>query len=690
MSTTALHADRIQYRFQTTQLPQQGNITATIEPLGNITTTRSETRFVARLLPERITIGVHLQDTSADVRSTIRLAQALRVNGSFMARGPVRNLGDYDPRTRDLHLGIMGIIRGTTIQVVIQDPVMHTLESRIDQFERTQTRALARALILADRSDIPRSIQDAFSRTGLMHLMAISGLHVGIIGMFIYQILGPILSRLGLKWSARKRLRSLLTLLLLLAYGSLTGWGSSVMRAIGMGAFLLAQPIVARKSISLYSFFWVVALLITIRPTLITDVGMQLSATAVGTILLWSPWLQRIQSAGPIQASIALTLIATWGTAAISIAVFGGLPLSGLLLNVPAIPLAMLALGSMLIALIIPWAAVIADVAVHALVHIAVWGATHLSAGYINISPISPTGNVILSASPYLVACCWHPSSRKRAFFLALLIALIGIPLGPGKTKDLQWIAVDVGQGDASLLITPEHEVLLIDTGPPTYNRPSNVLETLKQLGINRVHTLLITHPHADHDGQLQAILEAIPVGRVAHNGSETLMLPVPTHVVGRNDTLQIGSLVIDILHPSLPALPDNNHSIVTHIGWGNCDLLFTGDAEMEAEYVIANTYGNDLHTLDAIKVGHHGSRTSTSEVLLSKIAPDTTTARWALISAGRFNRFGHPNDEVVRRLKHAGIASWITAREGYFHLHISGYRMTNMRTGSSIPCAYN
>ena len=567
---------------------------------------------------------------------------------------------------------------------------MHTLGSRIDQFERPQTRALARALILADRSDIPRSIQEAFSLTGLMHLMAISGLHVGIIGMFIYHLLGPILSRLGLGWAARKRLRSLLTLLLLLAYGGLTGWGSSVMRAIGMGAFLLAQPIVARKSVGLYSFFWVVALLITIRPTLITDVGMQLSATAVGTILLWSPWLQRPKPFGPLGASIALTLIATWGTAAISIAVFGGLPLSGLLLNVPAIPLAMLALGSMLMALISPWAETMANVAVHTLVHVAAWGATHLAASYIHISQLSPTGSVILSVSPYLVACCWHPSSRKRAFFLALLIALISTLMGSDHTKNLQWIAVDVGQGDASLLITPKQEVLLIDTGPPVFNRPSNVLETLNQLGINRIHTLLITHPHADHDGQLQTILDALPVGRVAHNGSEALVLPTPTKIVGRHDTLHVGDLVVDILHPSLPALPDNNHSIVAHISWGNCDLLFTGDAEMEAEHALANIYGHALHTLDAIKVGHHGSKTSTSPLLLSKIAPDTTTARWALISAGRFNRFGHPSKEVVRRLNDAGIKPWITANEGYLHVHVSEYRMVNMRTGSSLPCAYN
>ena len=642
------------------------------------------------LLPERFPIAVHLQDTSANARTIIRQAQVLRIDGSFMARGPVRNLGDYDARTRDLHLGIRGIVRANAIHMVTRDPIMHTLGSRIDQFERPQTRALARALILADRSDIPRSIQEAFSLTGLMHLMAISGLHVGIIGMFIYHLLGPILSRLGLGWAARKRLRSLLTLLLLLAYGGLTGWGSSVMRAIGMGAFLLAQPIVARKSVGLYSFFWVVALLITIRPTLITDVGMQLSATAVGTILLWSPWLQRPKPLGSLGSSIALTLIATWGTAAISIAVFGGLPLSGLLLNVPAIPLAMLALGSMLMALIIPWAETMADVAVHTLVHVAAWGATHLAAGYIHISQLSPTGNVILSVSPYLVACCWHPSSRKRALFLVLLIALFSTLMGSDHTKNLQWIAVDVGQGDASLLITPKQEVLLIDTGPPVFNRPSNVLETLNQLGINRIHTLLITHPHADHDGQLQAILEALPVGRVAHNGSEDLVLSSPTQIVGRHDTLHVGDLVVDILHPSLPALPDNNHSIVAHISWGNCDLLFTGDAEMEAEHALANIYGHALHTLDAIKVGHHGSKTSTSPLLLSKIATDTTTARWALISAGRFNRFGHPSKEVVRRLNDAGIQSWITANEGYLHVHVSEYRMVNMRTGSSLTCAYN
>ena len=167
-------------------------------------------------------------------------------------------------------------------------------------------------------------------------------------------------------------------------------------------------------------------------------------------------------------------------------------------------------------------------------------------------------------------------------------------------------------------------------------------------------------------------------------------MLSSPTQIVGRHDTLHVGDLVVDILHPSLPALPDNNHSIVAHISWGNCDLLFTGDAEMEAEHALANIYGHTLHTLDAIKVGHHGSKTSTSPLLLSKIAPDTTTARWALISAGRFNRFGHPSKEVVRRLNDAGIQSWITANEGYLHVHVSEYRMVNMRTGSSLTCAYN
>ena len=269
----------------------------------------------------------------------------------------------------------------------------HVRQSLARWVPTAQAQALLQALLLADRSAIERTTLETFRETGLMHLLAVSGLHVGLVGLALYGLLKPMLGRLGLGRRRVEWTRALVTLTILAVYVLVAGASVSVVRAFVMVTVLIIGRTLERPLDTLSALGLAAILLLVHRPAALFDVGFQLSFGAVAALVTLTPLLNgrvpervRQSTAGYwVVGSVTTSLAATVGTAPALLAHFGRLPLGGLVLNVPAIPLTALTLGGglgcALTAPVPPLAAAfgaMADVSAHALLWITEAGASAL------------------------------------------------------------------------------------------------------------------------------------------------------------------------------------------------------------------------------------------------------------------------------------------------------------------------
>jgi len=219
---------------------------------------------------------------------------------------------------------------------------------------------------------------------------------------------------------------------------------------------------------------------------------------------------------------------------------------------------------------------------------------------------------------------------------------------------------IDVGQGDSIIITTPAGKNILLDGGPTTQGQ--TVVNHLNQLGINHIDAIVISHCHADHIGGLETVLNNFSVGYVFDTGFST-GTQTYNNLYSKIDNLGINvittdrdsgffidpSIKLDFLHPPLPITNDaNNNSLVFLLSHGEIDFLFEGDAELEAEETMLNS--GLLKDVEILKVGHHGSSTSTSAGFLNATQPEE-----AIILVGLNNSYGHPSESTINSLNNAG-----------------------------------
>ncbi|MCL2406015.1 MAG: MBL fold metallo-hydrolase [Defluviitaleaceae bacterium] len=239
---------------------------------------------------------------------------------------------------------------------------------------------------------------------------------------------------------------------------------------------------------------------------------------------------------------------------------------------------------------------------------------------------------------------------------------------------------LDVGQGDSVLIRSRDHAVL-IDGGDISRDAP--VLMYLRRAGVSRLDYVIATHPHRDHIGGLIAVLNRVDVGRVlmpdvVHTTEVFVNFisviennHIPAHAPTPEESFRAGIIEFTVLAPAVGFAGNNvnDASIVLRLDHGETSFLFTGDAEANSEQAMLAS-GQDLRA-DVIKIGHHGSRTSTTDVFLSNVLPTA-----AVISVGGGNRFGHPHYEVLERLANHGIQVFRTDEMGTVIMATDGKRV--------------
>jgi competence protein ComEC len=563
-----------------------------------------------------------------------------------------------------------------------------TLRARVRQhllehLPAGREQALVRAMVLGDRAGLDDELEERFRAAGTYHVLALSGAQVGVLTLALLGLarrlrLGPGVSALGLS-------------LLLGSYALLVGGDVPVVRAVLMAGVVALGRVFDLRADAANLLGGVAAALLVVQPSVLGDVGFQLSFLATWALVTFTapiaarlprlPWRLEWGLAGSLAAQVGLLPLLAWH--------FNRLAPAALVLNLAAVPLssAVLALGACVApaALLAPWLGDrlgdLAWIAAHALVRsadpLAWWPA-------LDVRVPDPA---LWALALHAAALAALARGRRPGRALAMLsLALAGVVAGRAAQADgrLHLTVLDVGQGDALVLRSPSGRALLVDAGPD-WNGPSDagrsiVAAHIWRQGLRGADGLFVSHAHPDHVGGAVSVLRllrvpvlyeawAVPAepgyAALAHGAARARVRRVALRA---GQGFAWDGAWIQARSPRPTGGPRtrvrNDDSLVLEVSFGAVRLLLPGDLEAQGEQAWQGR-------ADVLKVPHHGSRTSSSAAFLARLH-----ARLALVPVGAHNVFGHPHPEVLARYAASGIALYRGDRDGSVTVSTDGRRL--------------
>jgi competence protein ComEC len=535
--------------------------------------------------------------------------------------------------------------------------------------------SLAQGILLGLRGNIPSTLRTSFTRTGTAHLLAISGLHIAIVAALFLTF--------GIWAFGRQRsIYILMPLLALWLYIILSGMRPPAIRAGIMGSIFLAAEYLGRQRSASTALVFAAAVMVGFHPHVLWDVGFQLSFLAMAGLIFLAPFFRNL---GMALAFSLGAVLATWPLIAHNFGIVSSVSFPATLLALPALPgiiltsalVAFLGLASTSIAQVAGWLAwpfltylmgvvkVFASLPGAYLDEVS-FGAPLVWGYYLGLGALV---GIVHQRRRFMAFPSWlraHPPRLPRkGILLVLLLGAIGVwvvALFAPANGRLEVSFLDVGQGDAILIQTPSHRQVLVDGGPS----PQAIALALgRELPFwdRSLDLVVLTHPEADHLAGLVEVLGRYRVGRVLGPGlpSDSALYNEWRKLLKENEIpyararpgqrVELGDgITLEVLGPSEAILSredlgTNDRGVVLRLSRGEVSFLLMGDVGWEAEWELLSRRANLGSTV--LKVGHHGSETSTSPEFLVAVGPLV-----AVISVGKENPFGHPDPEVVGRLE--------------------------------------
>ena len=554
------------------------------------------------------------------------------------------------------------------------------------------------ALAIGDQNSIPPPQWQIFTRTGVNHLMSISGLHITMLASLAFAVaywLWRRSIRLTLRLPARKA-AALAALLAAFGYALLSGFAVPAQRTVYMvGA--VAAALWLNRNFSLGQIVSIALLGVLIPdPWAVMSAGFWLSFGAVALILYVTAY--RIGSNHWLSEYASVQWAMAIGLTPLLLGLFQQASLVSPLANAIAIPLVSL--------VVVPLALLGAALPVEAplwLAHIVMDGVMYFLE-WLNALPQAvwtqhapPAWSIAVAMLGALWILLPRGFPARWLGFLLLLPMFLNTPEPPAQGA-LRLIVFDVGQGLAVAAQTRQH-ALLYDTGPDFSGEADSgnriLIPTLRALGIAELNGLILSHNDTDHTGGTASIMQAMPVGWVSSSLPAThALLRSANHMRRCRDgaSWNWDGVQFEILHPATDSdgtkkAHDNEQSCVLRIGVGEHSVLLAGDIEKNSEARLIKQHADKLFT-SLLVVPHHGSKSSSSLDFIAATLPD-----YAVFTAGYRNRFGHPREEVLQRYADSGAELLRSDEDGAIlvemnaqGLQVERYRKTHRRYWTHSP----
>ncbi|MFT3842581.1 MAG: DNA internalization-related competence protein ComEC/Rec2 [Myxococcaceae bacterium] len=567
--------------------------------------------------------------------------------------------------------------------------------------------ALLLTLSAGMRANLDDRIEDDFARSGLAHVLSVSGLHVAVLALALMVSLRWLLVRLPIRRLRRidaRRIAAPLSMSLLWAYVLFTGWQGPAVRSGLMASVLLVGVMLRRRADGLQAVALAAIAMEMFTPDAVADLSMRLSFVAVLSLMTLAPALRaaipvsrpRVEDEGwrrrlirlreAVLMSLCTSVAVMSATAPMLATAFHRVGWAGLVANVVCMPLcaalSVLAAGGAALFVVAPWLAA-------PVLWAGAWASELLLAAARFFASLpgaawdvpAPPGFL---AAAWLVGLAFFAFARGRVRCAAALapVALTAMVLWPRLDPEAPMTVtfLAVGHGDAVVISSRGEHALVDGGGVPGGSDVGRriVLPYLRQRRIGRLKLAALSHPHPDHALGLTSALRSVPVDRLwlpRGSGTGALITDLLGAAAGadvervtRGSThLRVGDAELKVLAPprDLEGLDDeNDRSIVLRLEHGDVSFLLTGDIEAPAEDRLT-----DIQPVTVMKAPHHGSRTSSTDRFVQQAHP-----RHVVFCVGRHNRFGFPHSEVVETYQSVGARCWRTDVHGAVTFESDGH----------------
>jgi len=642
---------------------------------------------------------------SVDKNVNINYGSIILVKGTYEKPKQRTNYRGFDYKEYLKSQGINGNIKCAQVEIIKENKevfnqlFLNLKEILKKDFNKDEASILL-GIILGFTDEINDSVKDEFKQSNISHILAVSGMHIGFLLLFCNFILDKLI---GKKWA------KVFGILILLFYIKLIGYSPSAFRATIMAIIMLIAKLINRKSDIWTSISFSLLVILIFNPFAIKSTGVELSYMATCGILLFT---KNFNIKNNLFNAVGVTLSVAIFIAPIMAVYFNKIPIFSLFISIIvgllAGPIFLLGIIYILsrvffiktclrfLVKILLFLAKIGSKILFNQIYIIMpnvieillyYSLIFISLFFISIYiPKRKYNKVFNKRIKNLVSLVKFKFNRnKKKVISVFIIVTLFICILFFVPKDLKIYFIDVGQGDSCLVVTPKQKTILIDGGgSENYDVGKNVLiPYLLARRIKHIDYMIISHFDTDHIGGLLTVMEELKVDKVfiSKQGEKSNNYEkfekivnekhIRVYIVKNGDRINIEKdLYFDILWPDNADLITenilNNNSIVCKFNYKNLSCLFTGDIEEIAEKRITEKY-KDILNANILKVGHHGSKTSSIQDFLDMVKP-----KIALIGVGANNTFGHPNDKVIERLKNEGCKIYRTDKQGEIIIRVN------------------
>ena len=565
----------------------------------------------------------------------IELGDKVVVKGKYTLpkKATIPNNFDYQKYLYNNHIFYIMYAKELKIIKKNQNITFKIKKYILDKTSNYTNNGYLNAFIIGDKTDL--EFYETYQNNGISHLFALSGMHISMLSLIIYKLVNKF------------KHKDLIVIMFLLFYITLTNFSASILRTIIFFIILKLNKKLDLNISTKNALLITLSIIMIYNPLIVFDIGFQYSGLVTFGLIVSTKYYKKnyfynlfITSFIALLFSVPITLYNNYELNLLSIL--------NNLINVPLITFVIYPLS--LLTFLLKFLEPIYNLTINLLEFI-----NNISSIF-SLNIIVPKVHIIFYLIYYLLIYLYIESNNKKYILIACLY-LLSFKLKPFIDRNNYVYYLDVGQGDSSLIIYNDNVVMNDTGGTSNYNVSSGCIKLLKSLGYSHIDYLILTHGDFDHMGDSIYLINNYKVKNVVLNNDsfnelETNLIKElkkkKIKYYQNVEKIPISNNIITILNTK-EYDNENDNSNVIYIELNNYKFMFMGDAGVDKEKDILERY--NISNIDVLKVGHHGSKTSSSKSFINKINP-----KYSIISVGKNNRYGHPNKEVLNNLDHSKI----------------------------------